>query len=218
MSIPVCVGNNLTDSSFDFQRLIWPAIAAWCGGGEYVPVESTAEKQLANDLDFYAGIDGYHKIKIKGVMRGIASRIQWEKYPGQWAKYGPWNTFSIRKSRGTGTATELNKRLYALSHLYDGYIFPHFTVQAYISQRRIGQLLSVAMAYTRQLIPYAYEKWTHCGDCNEVCERKVWEDGKCNTFLAVSWDRYEQTGLFLKRWPDITPDASLWMKELEVAL
>src|SRR5947207_2449652 len=104
--------HDLSDSAFDMQRLVWPAIAPWCGGGEFYPVESKADVSLAQDLDILAGIDGFQKIQQKCVMRGIASRIQWADKA--------WDTFTIRKSRSSGADTELKKRLYALAHRNDG--------------------------------------------------------------------------------------------------
>src|SRR6266702_375825 len=201
------VVRDLSDSAFDMHRIVWNAIAEWCGGGEYCPVETKADISLAKDLDILAGIDGFQKRPQRGVMRGIASRIQW----GDKA----WNTFTLRKSRSSKVDTELKKRLWQLAHRHEGYLYPHITVQAYITQRRVGDLLSVALAHTHELIPYAYKAFATLG----VFERQnrfnhtgVWEqtsrdeDGSWSTFLAVDWAKYEAAGCAIKQYHCDTQD------------
>src|SRR5437762_25013 len=75
------------------------------------------------------------------VLRGIASRIQYGRsYP----------TFTLRYKRSSGAATEFEKRLYAIRHGAQGYIYPHLTIQAYIS-RPSGRLLAAAVTETSSL-------------------------------------------------------------------
>lgn len=182
---------NLGDSAFDMQRLVWPAISSWCGGGEYCPVETKADISLAQDLDILAGIDGFQKRPERGVMRGIASRIQWGEKD--------WGTFTIRKSRSSGTDTELKKRLWQLQHRHEGYLYPHITVQAYITKARTGNLLSVAIAYTHELIPYAYKAFAT--QQSGVWEKKAQDtDGSWSIFLAVDWAKYEAAGNAIRQW------------------
>lgn len=118
-------------------------------GGRLEPVESTtSRRRVDRDFDVLAGIDAWHMLDSRGVMRGIASRVQW----------GPrnWRTFTIRKSRPTGTETEFAKRLYALDNLDQGWLLPSLTMQAYLTEpRRAGRLLGAAVIHTRDLFGYA---------------------------------------------------------------
>lgn len=188
------VEDNLKDTIFDFSRLVWPLVGPWCGGGVFTSVESESHV-LAKDLDVLAGIDGFQKLPQKGVMRGIASRIQWTDKD--------WKTFTIRKNRGSGAETELKKRLYALAHLDKGFFYPHLTIQAYITERRVGTLISVAVTRTTELIPYAYETWMNNEKKNSTAVREKLakdEDGSLSWFLAVDWDAYKRAGCFIRQW------------------
>jgi hypothetical protein len=176
---------DLSDSTYDFLRAVWSDISPVCGGGEFSPVEGNANEELQVQLDTLAGIDGVQILPNKIGMRGIASRIQW----------GPidWGTFTIRAIRGSGARTELEKRLYAIEHPEEGLLLPHLTVQAYISERRTGHLLSAAVAYTRELIPYAH-----------AMKKGVWwqqvkqDDGSINRFLVVRWTDYKAAGNYIE--------------------
>jgi hypothetical protein len=142
------VRRDLSDSAYDFLRVVWPKIEPFCAGGRLEPIESTtSRRRIDHDLDILAGIDAWHMLDSKGVMRGIASRVQW----------GPknWRTFTIRESRPNGSATEFAKRLYALDHLDQGWLFPSLTIQAYVTQKRTGCLLGAAIIHTSDLFKYA---------------------------------------------------------------
>lgn len=199
------VSANLSKTAIDMPRLVWPAIRDWLGGGDYFPVESVAGASLTKDLDMLAGIDGFQKRPEKGVMRGIASRIQWGNQ--RWGDKD-WHTFSLRKSRSSQSTTEIPKRLWQLQHRHEGYLYPHITSQAYVNEKRTA-LISVAVAYTHELIPWAVKTFSTL----EVFERTVayndagvWEciaydrDGSSAKFLAVDWDKYEASGFFIKQW------------------
>lgn len=180
---------DLIDTAYDFQRVVWPAIARACGGGTFKPVEGYADEQLQEDLDILAGIDGLQILPDRAGLRGIASRIQWTDRN--------WGTFTIRETRGTGAKTELEKRLYAIRHPERGLILPHLTVQAYITKRRVGQLVSVAVTRTTDLIPYANDVYMAGGI--GVCRKPVkQEDGTTNYFLAVDWRQYKAAGYHIK--------------------
>lgn len=224
MIIRASVAKDLSDSAFDMQRLVWPAMASWCGGGEFYPVESKADISLAQDLDVLAGIDGFQKRYTQGVIRGIASRIQWGDRD--------WHTFTLRLSRSSGKDTEIKKRLFALAHRDEGYLYPHITVQAYITKRRSGDLLSIAIAHTRELIPWAYKTYSSLGliarrsayNSTGVWEKESYDtDGSWAKFLCVDWDKYEEAGYFIKQWhvKDETvlgepmPQFLDWVEEME---
>jgi hypothetical protein len=141
---------DLSDSAYDFLRVVWPEMEQFCAGGRLEPVESTtSRRRIDHDLDILAGIDAWHMLDSKGVMRGIASRVQWGSKN--------WRTFTIRESRPKGTTTEFAKRLYALDHLDQGWLFPSLTIQAYVSKQRTGRLLGAAIIHTSDLFKYARE-------------------------------------------------------------
>lgn len=136
--------SDLSASSADFLRVVWPAIKSSVGGGEIVSVESIADNGMASMLDQRSGIDAWHLSQNKQV-RGIASRVQWTDKP--------WNTFTVRYSRDSGAKTEYEKRKFDIE-AGAGWLYPHLTVQAYIGGDKTsgGDLLSVAIIKTKSLI------------------------------------------------------------------
>lgn len=128
---------DLKDSNFDFLRIVWPQIKTYCGEGEIIPVEIIKDNIIAKQLDVLAGIDIWQVVTDSGV-RGIASRVQW----------GPtdWGTFTVRLNRFSGAETEFKKRSAAINS--NEWIYPYFTCQAYVSQKRVGYLISCAVAKT----------------------------------------------------------------------
>lgn len=180
------VARDLTDSATAFVQYVWPCIRFICGGGEVLPVESTTNKGLENDLDILAGIDAWQIIREKSVMRGIASRVQWLR-PG----IKEWNTFTIRYKRTSGATTEFEKRLFALQHRSENYLLPHFTVQAYfrlnpLGQRTTNDFLSLGVVKTLDL--YRYLLKYRMG-----MVRSNGDDG--NEFLFAPWSDMEQKGV-----------------------
>jgi hypothetical protein len=148
------VARDLSDGAHDFLRVVWPAIRPKVQGGELKPVEAVAPGELEADLDQLAGIDAWHLRHDRGVMRGIASRIQWlapdEKV---------WRSFTIRMQRPNGARTEYEKRCEALDHANEGWLLPHLTVQAYAAlPRRQGRLLAAAVVRTHELYGYARQR------------------------------------------------------------
>ena len=112
--------------------------------GQLIPVEGKTDDELYEILDRLGGID-YFGID-KYMPFGVASRIQ----PGR-----RWDTFTVRKSRDSGTATEFEKRCKALDGR--GYVFPRITYQAYVSRETGGKLLSMAVCLTEQLIRFCID-------------------------------------------------------------
>lgn len=223
------VAANLIKTACDMRRLVWPAIAPWLGGGEYSSIERVNETTLEEDLDVFAGIDGFQKRREHGVMRGIASRIQWGNQ--RWGDRD-WHTFSLRESRKSKRATEITKRLWQLARRHEGYLYPHITVQAYINEKRTG-LISVAIAHTHELIPWAVETFSALNPIEQTTHYNkagVWRctatdfDGTWATFLAVDWGKYEASGRFIKQWHETdqtvlgtpTPQFLDWVEEMEV--
>lgn len=178
--------SDLSDSARDFLRVVWPASRHMLGGGEIVPVESMADAQMATLLDQYSGIDAWH-LSNNSQIRGIASRVQWADKP--------WNTFTVRYKRNSGAKTEYEKRKHDISQ-DAGWLYPHVTVQAYISGNKggDGELLSVAMIKTKSLI----------SACDEILEGVVnQKDGGIRrtsnaSFIWASWDWLERNRYEIK--------------------
>jgi len=140
---------DLSDSSADFQRVVWPAVHDWCGGGTIALVESSCDLAMRRNFDALAGIDAWQVIGRDGLMRGIASRVQWG---------AAWDSFTVRVRRPNGQSTEAEKRIRALLDDDAGWVHPALTVQAYVSERGgTGQLLHVLMARTNDVYRFAVE-------------------------------------------------------------
>jgi hypothetical protein len=191
------VAAALSKSAVIFRDRVWPLIGEACGGGQLIPVELVTESRFAKDLDALAGIDAWQILRPFG-MRGLASRVQ---YTDQ-----PWRTFTIRASLASGYETELHKRLRAIQH---GYLYPHFTVQAYVRGRAgraappDGRVLAVGITHTRELFGEIRE-WIE--RYREVPDSDLWKrrdgiwlktgpDG--NRFICVDWASYRRADHWL---------------------
>lgn len=171
------VATDLGDSAFEFLRVVWPQIKSICNGGRIEPVEAVAAGQARRDLDVLGGIDAWQYIDHLGVMRGIASRVQWPE------NGGAWRSFTVRHSRPNASETECVKRPFAIRH---GYIYPALTVQAYIAPpRRVGDLLLAAVAMTAELFEYI-------GERHDRLQLKRAPGGE--RFHPIWWDDYKQAG------------------------
>jgi len=165
--------HNMSCSSQAFRCVVWPIIQheQWLGPGDFELVEDQSD-YLRRSFDILAGIDLWHIDTARG-MRGIASRIQWGCN---------FQTFTIRYSTASGARTEFQKRLEAIENPDEGWAFPIFTVQAYISGGRgSSEVASVAIVPTRQLIEYARD------NIMNLTIQSNSEDG--NQFLVVPWTR-----------------------------
>lgn len=173
---------DLSDSTFDFQRVVWPKIQLWCGADRLVPVESTAATGLAKHLDTLGGIDFF--LVNDGGMRGLSARVQWDD-----GRRGfPYRTFTVRKVRDSGADTEYAKRLRAMDQKA-GQIAPYLTCQAYVElPRRQGNLCAVAMARSDDVM-----KMIGLG-----CESL---DTSNASFWVVPWDQMADYGFQIKIWP-----------------
>lgn len=107
-----------------FINGVWPRVAKAIGGGTIIPVENVADKKF---LDVYSGIDHWHVIESRSIIRGIASRCQWPRYK-------MFQTFTLRIGRKALKQTELAKRLYAMEHASQGWVRPHLFIQAFFGQ------------------------------------------------------------------------------------
>lgn len=160
------VARDLSDSASDFANTVWPSIKHLFGHGRLLPVESAALEGLARDFDVLAGIDAWHALDSKGVMRGIASRVQWGDN---------WRTFTIRRERPNGANTELAKRLYAIDHPQHNWLVPALTVQAYLTYPKPGgRLIQAGVIRTRDL--YEFARANPCTKPRRNPEDGVWFD------------------------------------------
>lgn len=183
------VAADLTQSAEAFTRLVWPALQPLLGG-EFAAVESTTATGLCHSLDVLAGIDGWQLLPAKGVMRGVACRVQ----------HGPlcYSTFTIRYRRTSGARTEYDKRLEAIDRAAEGWLVPGLTIQAYVSDD--GHTLWAACAVeTVPLLRYA-KRWLGQGRIDRLYEKPNGADG--NRFLVIPWRGLEQEGVRLWRWPE----------------
>jgi hypothetical protein len=152
------VARDLSDSAYDFLRVVWPEVESWCGGGELRPVEAVASAEFERSLDMLAGIDAWQIIGGEGI-RGIASRVQWIK-----PKKPHFETFTIRYSRPNGSTTEFEKRMKSYAENNGrGFIKPELIVQGYVQEpRREGKLLYACMCRGSDL--YSLLDDHRCGD------------------------------------------------------
>lgn len=172
---------DLSDSSFDFQRVVSPIIKPWVGGGELVLIEGSRDETLKT-LDTNSGIDVLHI--CNGQVRGIANRIQWVDVS--------YRTFTVRYDRDSGTKTEYEKRREAIDS-EKGYIYPSLTVQSYIAHpKRQGNLINLAMCRTIDLINIC-TRFEQGGIQNK---KHVREGRTTNAgFIIIDWDFIKAEGL-----------------------
>lgn len=138
------VARDLSDSAYDFQRVVWPAVKHFCRGGELVPVEAVTAKDFERQLDVLSGIDAWQIISDIGI-RGIASRVQWGQH---------WPSFTLRLHRKNNQTTEVAKRLSSLAD-NSGFIRPAFVCQGYVTERRVGRLLYACMCQADDIYRFA---------------------------------------------------------------
>jgi hypothetical protein len=127
-------------------------------------------------LDAFSGIDYIREDKIG--LQGVAARVQWV------GNKEPYNTFTIRAGRYTGTETELDKRI---KQIENGYFYPAFTLQAYFDNRKDNNLLSIAVVKTIDLYNYLLK------NPEELLHRK-----SDNEFIAVKWGNLKKHNIKIK--------------------
>jgi hypothetical protein len=136
--------------------------------GKIHTIESKKDSVLIM-LDMKSGID-YIREDETG-LQGIAARCQW------CGNKKPFNSFTVRASRHTGSETEFNKRR---KQIADGYFYPTFTMQAYFDNREENNLLSAAMTRTLDLYNFIEKQ------PGMVVEKK-----SDNIFCVVYWRNIE---------------------------
>jgi hypothetical protein len=175
---------DLENSAADFVQVVAPVLQKW-SECENVSVEQVTEERIAEELDQTAGVDSWN-IKHDDIIRGVASRVQYvsDMY---WTNSPP-DTFTIRKSRPTGSKTEFKKRLEAIRK---GGLFPYWTTQAYLDEPG-GELLSLARVRTEDLIRYINDGDADAGDYYTKSPK-----GEAS-FFVVDWWRLKDDGIGVK--------------------
>lgn len=180
----VTLTENLSNSAYDFQRAVWPVVKEWVGAEDLYPSE-TDSGPFAAVADIFAGIDAW--VLDKNGVRGVASRIQY-------VLGGPtYVSFTIRARLPSGWPTELDKRLQALSKPEEGYLFPMFTVQAYLNEPRTGDPEYICMVKTKDLFDHVARHR------DELPVRRNRHDG--SEFLVVWCERLLEDGCRLWEMP-----------------
>lgn len=148
------VARDLSDSAYDFKRVVWPVVSQWCQGGHLQPVEAVSSTEFEKQLDMMSGIDAWQIVDNVGI-RGIASRVQWP--PDYNGRPGFFETFTVRRSRATGAPTEWDKRANVIEDRC-GFLRPALIVHAYIRPpRRQGGLNYACMVRSDDLWSLATE-------------------------------------------------------------
>ena len=119
-----------------------PIIADLLRGGKTIPVEGD-DNEVCRILDMTCGTDYIHVYADSGLVVGVASRIQ--------DMGRNWRTFTVRKERESGSATEWEKRKTAIKR---GGIYPLLTMQGYVVG---GQISGLAIVKTVDLMLYVDE-------------------------------------------------------------
>jgi hypothetical protein len=133
--------------------------------GDIISIEESDNSVLLL-FDKYSGIDYLRKDNLG--LQGIASRVQFGH---------PWNSFTIRTKRHTGSKTEYEKRI---EQIKNGYIYPYFTLQAYFDNTTNLNLLSICIIRTIDLY-FELENNSKIKEKTSDNEFKIlfWNDIKC---------------------------------------
>lgn len=159
-----------------------PIIAHLLNGGEIIPVEGS-DDEVCRLLDMTCGTDYLQAYRNKGLVWGVASRIQTIK-----DGYKPFNTFTVRKARESGASTEYEKRVYAIKN---GGIYPFLTMQAFVDKD--DNFLSVGIARTTDIMEFvekglAYKKNTGKEQIGQA------------EFYVCKWQQMQNSGYKILTW------------------
>lgn len=159
----------LSKSANMFKTLCVPLLTPLLPDTEFISIEEHTSSYSQKILDMLAGIDVWVIHKNPSGVRGLASRIQYGKN---------WQTFTVRKQRESGASTEYEKRKHAMSN---DYIYPYFTLQAYIKDDEIE---GMAICFTHALYKIIEQG---------LCETRKTGDSQIGQaiFYVVHWDTFE---------------------------
>ena len=139
-------------------------------------VEGVTQYKMPQKLDMLGSMD-YLCFSTKGGVRGLASRIQYNKN---------WRTFTIRKERASGAKTEYDKIREALEN---DSMRPTYSFQGYIDELKKCPM-GWAIAYTKDIF-YLLEK----GLCY-IKQTGEHQKGQAS-FYVVCWDKISKNGFEL---------------------
>lgn len=135
---------DLEWSKWSFQNIIWPKLNEYLEG-KLDPIEgSIGSRDL--DIDRQSGVD-YWWVQAGSGRTAMSSRVQADNGHREF----PYNTFTIRRSRTSGTKTEYQKLIEAREHRR---LYPALTVQGYVTDKYNGELVSFGLAYTDKLLDF----------------------------------------------------------------
>ena len=174
------VARDLQDSTRIFARVIWPVLGPRLGGGNLVPMEGVADSRFAREVDLRSGVDAWQIVSGTGMMRGIASRVQYGR---------AWASFTIRDRRVSGADTEVAKRIEALRRKAGGWLVPALTIHGYVTSRNDPELLCAYAIRTEDLYGFI-QAGVEGEDFNRVTNRS---DGV--QFLAVWVKHLKEAGI-----------------------
>ena len=153
------------DSQYSASVLTDKVVTFLSMSGNFTNIEEY-DDYLIKQLDLNAGMDvlcqtGSH-------MYGIAQRIQSIS-----SLHPCYNTFTVRSERHTGTITELQKRKEAIENEY---LYPKYTLQAYIDTNNNNNIRSAAYIKTKDLFNFV-----------ETHPELVSKNSSDNEFIYVDW-------------------------------
>jgi hypothetical protein len=167
-----------------FQRLVWPVMAQYCGGGVLRHVE-VQDEHLAREMDQVAGVDAIQVFPGE-CMRIISSRVQFVPEGRR-----PHETFTMGSYAPSGVLSELEKRILALDQSHEGWLTPFFTIQAFVAADG-SRLRSAAVCRTSQLVTLVRNGRPGV----DFIERVNPENGR--RFVAIQWKRLLELGIWVK--------------------
>lgn len=171
--------------SMAFVKIAQPILKQLLNGGEIMAVEGD-DNEVCRMLDMTCGTDYFHVYESKGLVWGVASRIQ-DYNPDMRNK--PFNSFTVRKARDSGRQTEYEKRKLAIKK---GGVYPFLTMQAYINVKT-NQIETLAVVKTEDLMDFvdkglADEKHTGAEQYGQAA------------FFVAYWDNLEKAGYKVLRY------------------
>lgn len=143
--------DDIGPSAENFQTKVKPKLENWLSA-EIVSVEATTQTDVAERLDRVAGVDAW-EFNDDNYARAIGSRVQWGESARRQTSTRPWNSFTIRCARNGRRNTEYQKRRDAV-YKNRNEVYPEWTVQAYVTEKTGGRLMSFALVRTEELIKY----------------------------------------------------------------
>ena len=180
-------------SAEDFMTLVLPYAKPLLGDVKVIPIEGAIFNGTPDAFDTLAGVDLW-AVDEHGIF-GVASRVQ--------PCNKPFDTFTIRRSRSSGAPTEYGKRLKAIE---SGYVYPEWTIQAYVSQDR-KQLYSMAAVKTKELILYVMEaleamKLQHQEIIDVSGHELPFSDVRSNK-MAILYNNADGNSFYAVRWKQL---------------